>query len=699
MHRCRLLFLALWTYTALLSGQEADQRRREEAIRREKIEGILRIQDLRTPHDGPLRAALSDRDPLVRERAFLACGSIQDSTLLLLLLGGLTDPIPSVQEAAAFAVGQTGTLLSEDSRRALEEEILWKKLPESSARARLIEDLGRFGTAEALRQLVIRVGNVFPEADQGAMQLAVARFAMRGIVSDDGVRYLARFLRPSDRVPWQVMYALQRIGDHPLLRGELEQLVLARENPDPRVRMYLASLLGKMKAPGIVLSPLERMADGDPDWRVRVNAIKSLVAFGISGRPTILATMRRAFFDPNPYIALTALAAAGNSDISPVDTGEIARQSFGDLRLIAENRSGNFLWQLQGEAVSALAALTGPDALPLCAGRASTEPTLRAELLRAAGRTGSPEAFSLIAQKTDDDDHRVSCAALEGLEILLGRRNSDSSLPDAIYPVALKALEAPDVAVVTTAARLLGHARLLSRPAVIPLVTRFSSLRVPGDIEAYQEICSTLAKFKDPAAVPPLFELLKVPDRSVALAAAGALEALTGVNYQSRIPVRTEPLFTDLDFLFLRSLGPRVRATLETARGDIELELDPELAPFTVMAIAKLARQRGFYRGRTFHRVVPNFVVQGGDPRGDGWGGPGFTIRSEFSPLPYETGTVGIASAGKDTEGSQFFITQSPQPHLDGRYTIIGKVIRGQDVVDRILIDDRIYDLKFKLEE
>jgi peptidylprolyl isomerase len=87
-------------------------------------------------------------------------------------------------------------------------------------------------------------------------------------------------------------------------------------------------------------------------------------------------------------------------------------------------------------------------------------------------------------------------------------------------------------------------------------------------------------------------------------------------------------------------------------------------------------------------------VIQGGDPRGDGWGGPGYEIRSEFSPLTYETGTLGVASAGKDTEGSQFFITQSPQPHLDGRYTIFGKVLSGMDVVNRILVDDRIFDVK-----
>lgn len=112
------------------------------------------------------------------------------------------------------------------------------------------------------------------------------------------------------------------------------------------------------------------------------------------------------------------------------------------------------------------------------------------------------------------------------------------------------------------------------------------------------------------------------------------------------------------------------------------------------MSMIKLATQRGFYRGLQFHRVVSNFVVQGGDPRGDGWGGPGYSLRSEFSPLSYETGTVGIASAGKDTEGSQFFITHSPQPHLDGRYTVIGRVVEGMDVVDKLQVGDRMFDFK-----
>jgi cyclophilin family peptidyl-prolyl cis-trans isomerase len=175
--------------------------------------------------------------------------------------------------------------------------------------------------------------------------------------------------------------------------------------------------------------------------------------------------------------------------------------------------------------------------------------------------------------------------------------------------------------------------------------------------------------------------------------AASALQQITGRDYSGRIGNR-EPFYTDFDFSYLRTLPDTIRILISTARGDITAEFYKDLAPFTVMSMLKLSSQRGFYRGLSFHRVVPNFVVQGGCPRGDGWGGPGYTLRSEFSPTPYLTGTIGIASAGKDTEGSQFFITHSPQPHLDGLYTVVGRVIDGQDVVDSIQRDDRLYDLR-----
>ena len=136
--------------------------------------------------------------------------------------------------------------------------------------------------------------------------------------------------------------------------------------------------------------------------------------------------------------------------------------------------------------------------------------------------------------------------------------------------------------------------------------------------------------------------------------------------------------------------APKLRC--QTSRGDFVIQLDGRVAPNTCATILALI-ERGFYDGLTFHRVVPDFVIQGGDPRGDGWGGPGFSIRSEWSRLPYERGTVGIAHSGKDTGGSQWFVCHSAQPHLNGRYTIFGRVIDGMEIVDQIQPED-IFNLE-----
>ena len=127
------------------------------------------------------------------------------------------------------------------------------------------------------------------------------------------------------------------------------------------------------------------------------------------------------------------------------------------------------------------------------------------------------------------------------------------------------------------------------------------------------------------------------------------------------------------------------QASIETNRGFIELELYPQYAPKTVNNFIFLARE-GFYDGVTFHRVINNFVIQGGDPTGTGSGGPGYKFEDEVvgNPLKHETGVISMANAGANTNGSQFFITHSPQPHLNGKHTVFGKVVAGQDVVNAI---------------
>jgi cyclophilin family peptidyl-prolyl cis-trans isomerase len=136
-------------------------------------------------------------------------------------------------------------------------------------------------------------------------------------------------------------------------------------------------------------------------------------------------------------------------------------------------------------------------------------------------------------------------------------------------------------------------------------------------------------------------------------------------------------------------LGKRLRWTVETTRGTLVVDLDGDAAPWHVAAIVHLTTT-GFYDDLLFHRVVPDFVVQGGDPTGTGWGGPGFTLPSEPSALPYDRGAIGIADAGMDTGGSQWFVMHSRAPHLDGRYTVIGHVVDGDRVIDQLLVGDRI---------
>ena len=139
------------------------------------------------------------------------------------------------------------------------------------------------------------------------------------------------------------------------------------------------------------------------------------------------------------------------------------------------------------------------------------------------------------------------------------------------------------------------------------------------------------------------------------------------------------------------TIDPKKRYTvkIETVRGTIELELAPQYAPKTVNNFVFLARE-GFYDGVRFHRVISDFMIQGGDPTGTGRGGPGYKFGDEFAgnPLKHETGVISMANAGPGTNGSQFFITHSPQPHLNGKHTVFGKVIKGQDVVDAVRTND-----------
>ncbi len=194
------------------------------------------------------------------------------------------------------------------------------------------------------------------------------------------------------------------------------------------------------------------------------------------------------------------------------------------------------------------------------------------------------------------------------------------------------------------------------------------------------EVAEAIVALHDRELALDLKAWLTSPNATVRFEGSKALESLTG---------RAAP-FDAVPEAEAQPLPPTGRGLLlHTAKGDIELTLWNDEAPRTSGNLWSLAK-RGFFNGLTFHRVVPDFVAQGGDPRGDGNGGPGYMIRCEVGHRPYVRGTLGMALSGKDTGGSQFFITHTATPHLDGRYTAFGQVTKGMEVVDALMEGDVI---------
>lgn len=299
----------------------------------------------------------------------------------------------------------------------------------------------------------------------------------------------------------------------------------------------------------------------------------------------------------------------------------------------------------------------------------SSEARVREAVLAAVVSLPPEVALNWALQGLRDPDPGVVIAALE-----------------LATSLASNARQARDGAAMQAA--LEGHP-LPATPLLPTLVASLQTLQPHLAQQNHPEALATfhrlVALLADPATNPSLAPLVAAQrNHAVEAVRTSALEAerALGIESISGEIARVPNPITQLQ------LNARV-LRLTTSRGEIEIQLDTEIAPTTVTRIAELA-ESGFYDGLNFHRVVPGFVVQGGDPRGDGYGDAGWSQRCEDPPTPYERGTVGMALAGRDTGGSQFFIATGPAHHLDGRYTAFGHVTRGIEVVDLLQAGDRI---------
>ena len=585
----------------------------------------------------------------------------------------LRDPEPRVRQAAAFGLG---LLRAPESSAAL---LAATRDTDRETAILAVEALGK--RKAPLAEVIAALGDLAEGERFGRLLPALFRFSDPEVMD-----WAARGLALDDRRlhAWSA-YALCRTPQAralPLIRE------LARD-PDPWVRGQAARALG-LVGDGGELAVLRGLLDDASSGPV-IHGLRSAARLIGAGKAAATADWRREILrlvdDSRPGVGTTALE---------VSSAWLLDAALGE-KLEAEARSATSAISSGASrraelALLALARARDPRSFGLISEWSrSPDAGRRARAAEAAGSLDTPEGESIGREVLDrlagDLNPAVRLAVL-GARLQLAA--------DEPGPIARTALSDADPVIRGAALEsLVEHPQLETRELVSALErARFDEVpdAAIGAIRALQARGS--ATVAESGTVTEVLTSLARDDRRylVRREAAQAL-AVLGPQGPDGSPIPQIGAASRRDFDYYREVIERTRSTrwvdLRTSRGAIRLELDCPRAPMTCLNFLHLAAQ-GFYDGVAFHRVVPDFVAQAGDPRGDGTGGPGYEIRDEINRLRYEPGAVGMALSGPDTGGSQFFLMMTRAPHLDGGYTVFGRVVAGMEAAELLEQGDRI---------
>ena len=467
---------------------------------------------------------------------------------------------------------------------------------------------------------------------------------------------------------WPVAYALQRVGD---VRAAPALLVLAN-TPGRFTSSFAVKGLGSSKATQAATMLRQIVEERQRPAAVVIQAVRSLIAIRDAGAVPLL-TKIVVDSKSDPTLRLESMAALG-ALITP-----------GGLNLLLDLVS-NAVPEIRGGALQALARVDPDTFLSALASLENDRDwRVRVTVATALGTLPSAQSLPRLTIMLQDTDQRVVAAVLGALA---------SSKATGVEPVLLDRLGAEDLSVRTAAANALADLKVAA--AVQPLAQAYRRDASENSYTARAAVLGALVRLDPAAARPVLIEALKDRDWAVRVRALTLLREQKVTDQDQAVrPAAAGRTVTDPQWQAMVAPPFSPRAFIDTDKGTIEIELAVIDAPLTAASFMALAR-KGFFRNVAIHRLVPDFVVQAGDPRGDGEGGPGFTIRDELNELPYLRGTVGMALDWEDTGGSQFFITHSPQPHLDARYTVFGRVVAGMDVVDQLVQWDVVRNVRIR---
>ena len=698
--------------------------------RHQKLEAVARWQNQRLAPLDSLIAMLADGDAHIRLASVRASGLIGRDDVLPQMLAALDDPSVTVRAEAAWSLGLMG---SADAVGALENATAD---PRPAVRLAALAGLAHV-----------------PNDGQALMKVAVLGEATEAALAWDGLRNMAGradtpslltaiqagLTRPEADVRWRVLRCGELVADS-TMTGLVSPFARAVET---QVRVHAYRCLARLEYPAALAAVLQGFEShegfrGRDNSRVTIAGCRALGRLGglaltnkNAAHPgKIAAILITAAGNPDPHVSETALAAmaqmVAEAPLPPEAADQESLLPVWRIRMARSARS--YLSRphpgTRAAALAALGAVRGSGSADDLTGSLEGEdaPRVLAAGLRAVSRH-HPDPAALLVHYAEIDfptdfgeserpvlhNAMVREAAYEGLAHLLKERPAlvpDSSSGARLESHLYAGLDDDDFVIAASTANLVGDFPCCgSLSALIRLWNRAAG---PDRFELKRGVLAGLKKMLDTEQ-----GTWQGPDSLKSQAASLLRQSFDSTDIRIRLEGRQAALATGIlpDNLIpteasLKATLPAVmrdpkhppvavpfdapRVKCITPRGEFVIKLDGRIAPNTCAVFLDLIK-KGFYDDLTFHRVVPDFVAQGGDPRGDGWGGPGYTIRSEWSRARYKRAAVGIAHDGKDTGGSQFFVTLSEQPHLNGRYTIFGEVTKGMDIVDAIEVGDHFH--------
>jgi len=652
---------------------------------------VADLADRRIAAAASFEAALAHRDPQLRREAARAAGRIRATDLTAALVRALR-----VEEDAAtraeqlFALGQLG------GAEALGAVLAHLEHADALTRARACEALGKLGRPEVASSLIARLQDERGEV-RGAALLALARLVGRRsgrrepldpAVAEGLVGALAGLAaQPEAGVAWKAAYATAEIDG----AGRLPAALAAARSTDPGARFFAAQALGR-----IAEEPARRAESlcallADPDVFVATQAALALsrlpAADGNEAQIAALEQVARATIRRSDHhlrrAALATLcdrAEASAPSVAPERVAQWIATAGDDPKLL-----------VRAEAWRAAVCLGSEADVGAVVRRAQKEADVHARvaairaLAAAKGARAGIAANALLPLAGDPDAYVAS----EALIALLAHADASAAaeLRAELRTLALREAEDVDFAVAASALDLL--AKVGAADDLPTIEATFARMLGDDAAEARANATKAAAALAPAAAVPLLVRAATDPSAAVRAAARAELERLRApVPLEPAAGPDSPPSSVELPAVARLRPGPDPRVRLRFAGGDVVVQLFATEAPLHAAMFRERVEER-LCDGLPIHRIVSGFVVQGLDPRGDGWGTGGLFLRDEINPVPYERGAVGMPNAGPDSGGCQFFAMLMSAPHLDGRYTVFGRVIQGMEVLDALDLGER----------